>query len=396
VARLFVCDPVCVLEYGHNVPSLKYFAGAFTKSFDQVIPVCCKLLPEPLISANRFVPHFGFYYEQFIHLPNGAKNPDEVESQVSLRHLDPIETQATADAVAMLQDWQIGKNDALFYPSVDFYGVIGLLGALEMMPSNDRPRVFLRFIGVMENATNSWSNPFAELVLRLRDAVRIGIPLSFSAEAPIYADLISEKLDVAVAVAPYPHVGAIVPMEPFGPFVVYCPGSARADKGYFDLWEIFSRTRRLDFDLSIRFVTQIMPDRDAVHHDNYTSQLSALPGVEILPASISEAEMVEQYHRCHAVLLPYDAGTYALRGSAVMMEAAYLGRRIITLPGTGFADQISYYGFGEVVPNVSELPGAILKLSREPRARLQAKATQARHRFVADSTASYMLWIGAH
>jgi hypothetical protein len=77
-----------------------------------------------------------------------------------------------------------------------------------------------------------------------------------------------------------------------------------------------------------------------------------------------------------------------------MMEAAYLGRTILTLDGTGFADQIRYYSLGRVVAAVSDLPGAILSASRESRIKLQAQARQARYRFVADGASAYLHWIG--
>jgi len=76
------------------------------------------------------------------------------------------------------------------------------------------------------------------------------------------------------------------------------------------------------------------------------------------------------------------------------MEAAYFGRTILTLEGTGFADQIRYYRLGQVVTEVNELTEASLALSRQPRAKLQAQALQARHRFVADGASAYTQWLG--
>jgi glycosyltransferase involved in cell wall biosynthesis len=391
--RLFVCDPVCVQEFGHNVAALKYFATSMAPSFAEIVPLCCRYLPEPLVREHGFVPHFGFYYENYIPLPAGPAVEDD--APISLDFVDPTEAAASADAAALLERWAIGADDALFFPGLDFYGIVGLLNALKQHEPDAQPRVFLRFIGVMENATGTYREPLAELILRLREALADGIRLSFGAETPKYADMLAGLLDVPVACLPYPSVGEIMPLNHFGPFTVFCPGSARSDKGYFDLWSIFAETRRHDFDLSVRFVTQILPDRDAVHWEHYTSQLSALPGVELLPATISQAEMLERYRQCHAVLLPYDRGIYALRGSAVMMEAAYFGRSVVTLGGTAFAEQVRYYGLGSVVSDIGEMAGSVLALSRQPRARMETERRQARFRFVADSALAYRQWIGA-
>ena len=64
------------------------------------------------------------------------------------------------------------------------------------------------------------------------------------------------------------------------------------------------------------------------------------------------------------------------------------------MTGTGFADQVSYYGIGDVVPTVADLPAAILAMARQPRATLQGQAAQACHRFNSDAVSAYAYWLG--
>ena len=394
MGRLFVCDPVCVLPFGHNAPALKYFKQKFSSHFSEVTALCSVHLPPKMVKEFEFEPFYNFYYHQFLTL---SHVPEAVDLSLNCNDpgfVDNIEALATADARRLLDGYSITADDTILFPSVDFYGLIGLLNALAGRSAANQPAVYARFLGVMENATSSYRVPLKEFVARILEAQSLGARLSFSAEAPPYADELATLLQQPVSATPYPQVGNLLPMPELGPFVMYCPGSARADKGYFDLWQICRAVRQQDPTLNIRFVTQILPDSIARHWENYTSQLYALPGVELLPAIIDEDVMLEQYRKCHAVLLPYDTETYALRGSAVMMEATYFGRRILTVTGTGFADQVSYYGIGDVVPTVADLPAAILAMARQPRATLQGQAAQACHRFNSDAVSAYAYWLG--
>ncbi len=75
--------------------------------------------------------------------------------------------------------------------------------------------------------------------------------------------------------------------------------------------------------------------------------------------------MVKQFSRSCAVLLPYARDIYALRGSAAMMEAVCWGRPIITLSGTAFAEQVSWYRLGVVVNSPSDMAAEVLRLAQE-------------------------------
>lgn len=388
--RVFVCDPMCVLPFGHNVPAMGYFRDFFRSDMSDVVALCCRELPSKIAEANDFTPFFHFYYEDYF--PRIRNSSNEPASHAGW-FIDDAERLATIDASALLNEFAIGPRDTIFHPHLDFYGCIGLLNALRAWPKERRPRLLLRFIGVMENASHSYRDPLEELVGRLRLAINDGVEMSFSAETPLYADRLAEKLGSIVTVTAYPEMSKPIPMREDGPFTFYCAGSARHDKGFMHLPEIFSAVRRRDPEMTIRFITQILPAADLKHHMTAARSLYALPGVEVQASSISSYEMLRTYERSHAVLLPYDAVTYRYRGSAVLMESVFHGRPAITLEGTAFAGIARHYNLGIVVDNIPAMVDAIFEMASTKRSVLAGRAAQARHRFHLDNSAAFQSWL---
>lgn len=388
--RLFICDPVCVQPFGHNVVALNYFANAFRHIFDEIIPLCSRLLPEKTVKQYGFAPLYDFYYHDYITVP---RRDGEDHAPLSHGYADPLEAQATEDARTLISRYALGRDDTLFFPSLDIYGVIGLLNALAEQPVNRQPRIFLRFIGVMENASHTYRDPESELVRRLIIAAENGARLALSAETPKLADRLAGMLEMPVAVTPYPAIGEAFPYPKSGPMTCFCPGSARFDKGVLNLFELFSSIRARDPDLTIRFVMQSLPDREAAPFQKYLSQLYALPGVDVLPSIISEEDMLAHYRRASVVLLPYDHTVYKWRGSAALMEAACFGRPVVSLDHMAFCDQIRYYALGTVCGSLGEMADTVLSLAKEDRSRVARRALQARHRLTADMDGTYDKWL---
>lgn len=386
--RLFICDPVCAQPFGHNVAALNYFSNAFSDVFEEIVPLCCKHLPEKTVDEYGFVPFYDFYYREYISIATAPKLGAESASGFA----DPLEAQATRDAKRLIQSYGIDNTDTLFFPSLDIYGVVGLLNALAEQPIARQPKIFLRFIGVMENASRTYRDPERELLRRLVIARAAGARIALSAETPKLADRLAALLCAPVAVTPYPTIATAFPFPPAGPMICFCPGSARYDKGFLLLRELFLSIRQRDPDLAIQFVVQNLPDRDAVHHDGYISQLYAMPGVELLSSMISEREMIRHYRNASVILLPYDHIVYELRGSAALMEAACFGRPVISLDRMAFSEQIRYYGLGTVCSSLEEMANAVIGLEQEDREHVAQRALQARHRLTADMDGSYERW----
>ncbi|MGO4171777.1 glycosyltransferase [Bosea sp. TAF32] len=392
--RVLICDPVCAQPFGHNAVQLSLFKRALRNYFTDVIAVCCKHLPAGLVEKHDFIPFYEFYYHDFLKLP-GSSTDSKAKKRPSGQYVDELEAIATADAIRLIEAFGVGEQDTVVFPSVDFYGAIGFLNALAQRQQEQWPRILIRFIAVMEGASKFYRNAEAELIGRIIDARSAGVRMSFSAETPKLAERLSELLNDLVVTTPYPDVHDALPVPQLGPFEVFCPGSARYDKGFSHLLSIFSEVRKRDRMLNVRFSTQSLNPRDAQHNQNYISQLYAIPGVDLLPAIISDETMLEHFKRCSLVLLPYDRTIYELRGSAAMMEAVCFGRPIVTLAGTAFAEQIAWYRLGRVVESVSEVADVILEFSRLPVENIEARARRGRARFLTDVASGYTDWLGA-
>lgn len=388
--RLFVLDPVCAQPFGHNLVALSYFSSFFKKNYDEVFSFCCKSLSDQVASNYGFIRYFKFYYSSYINIDNGE------ECLISKHSFaDDLEFHATEDAKRLLNEFAINNSDTIFFPSLDFYGVIGLLNALKEIGVEKSPQIYLRFIGVMEHASHTYRCPEHELLRRLRLSMQKGFKLYFSAETPKLADYLADKLESVVDVTPYPVMFEPSPVDKYVTFNCLCPGSARLDKGFLLLYDIFKSVRIKDPDLRIRFIVQNLPSKETKQHERYISNLYALPGVTLLPSTITESEMIKYYKLSSIVLLPYDAEIYNLRGSAAMQEAVCFGRPVISFTGTAFSEQISYYRMGKLCSSVDEMADTILSFSNKNREHLYQNMLQSRFRFTSDACQSYIRWFKA-
>lgn len=391
--KLIVCDPACVQPFGHNVVALKYFRDAFSAKFEETHALSCNELPTDICNLYNFKPFFKFYYDGYIQSPNHIPMREQDILRCPINYVDPLEWVATEDAKKLLVEFSTASDDVLLFPHLDFYGVAGAINALLAAPVDRRPRLYLRFIGVMENASSSYRDPTTELIHRIRRAKERGLKVVCSAETPRLADYLAVLLGDAVSVTPYPDFGAPMPLPTGDHFVFFCPGSARLDKGFLRLAEIFAKIRMKTQDLKIRFITQTLPFKEAKNWSSYTSTLYAIPGVEVYEPMISETEMLNLYRRASALLLPYDTEIYERRGSAAMMEGISFGRPVITLEGSAFADQVRYYGCGVVVSSIDEMVRAAIELANVPKDTLKTKVMQSNFRFTNDVKQSYNSWL---
>lgn len=405
--RAFMCDPVCAQPFGHNVVGLKYFSDAVRTHFSEVLLLASHLLPESVRLEYGFVGAFDFYYHRQIDLGQPHRRPGAprmARGQV----LDVERRAAVEDFSNLFNKYGPNRNDAIIFPSVDYYGAIGTFTALENIAPSDAPAVYLRFIGVMENATSTGAPGLPLLLRQIEKLTLAGYAIHLCAETPRYADYLAREIGTPVTVVPYPphgnadrsrsasmvgRDGTDKEEKPSRPFIVTCPGSSRLDKGYLSLGEIFSKTRALDTDLQIRFVTQGLPIHEALNHSRYTNQLYAIPGVHLLPSVLSEQQINDTYERTDLVLLPYDRSIYQYRGSAVFMECLARNVPVVALAGPAFCEQISYYGAGVVVNNIDEMVAEIIKHSEKRPTTTRIQLAQARHRYNIDASHAISSWL---
>ncbi len=390
--RMFICDPVCVLPFGHNAPAMSYFRSFFRPDFERI--ECCVGRPFDAVAAaeHDFRPCFSYLYEEV--MPLEASGYTEPPQAAGAWPSDAASSTAKADYLDVIARDQLGPDDLFFLPSADFHSVHGLIAAIRTIAPRQSPRILLRLIGVMENAGHVVVEPLQHLCAAIESARRDGYSILVAAETPAYASHLAGVMnDVAVAMLPYPLLGDMLPPPSSDRFVVASAGSARFDKGYLDLAPIIRDVRRRCDGIDIQFRIQSLTDRHVIHQQSYTNQLYALPGVELLPAILSASEMRSLYEGCHAVLLPYDHGVYRLRGSAVLMEAIAYGRYAIGRADLGFSSQIQYYQNGAVCDTLEQFASAIIEVARRPAALLRRQLALARDRYRADTAGAYRAWM---
>ena len=364
------------------------FANFVGEYFGSVVCIGSRYLPENIAKVRSIEREFDFYYNDAIPLTSSD------DSQKFLAdHASKIEA-AKKDLLALLRLHKVKSGDVLCYPSVDFYALHALAESAEELKKAGGPTIMLRLIGVMETAASgTYAKPMNVVLTLLSRLLSSGIPVKLAAETPRYADYLAIHLDYSVAVAPNIEMREQLPLPENGQFTVICPGSGRYDKGFLDLLEIFTRVRRQDPGLKIRFQTQSLPDRDLKHHLDYLQRLYAVPGVKILPAQISSEEIEAMYDNADLVLLPYAHDVYEFRGSAVLIEALCSGRHALALDGPAFVDQMRYFGGGTVCTSIADMADKVIECSRQSPQLRYAKARQARERFTRDLADSYRNWM---
>jgi glycosyltransferase involved in cell wall biosynthesis len=381
---------------------LKYFCDAVRPFYETVVPVASRQLLSNVGTSYGFEREFEFYYYDQIKLDAPRREP-KARLSSSAPSSDVMLNLAVQDLTHIFEKYSITEADAIFFPSVDYYGAMALLESFLHTTPERSPSALFRFIGVMESATSVGEPGLPRLKAKIKSILRKGYRIKICAETPRYADSLAESLNSVVSVVPYPANSKVIPPpsdlqeEDMSAerevYRVVCPGSARLDKGYLLLFDIFSAVRKIDPKQSIRFVTQALPIADALTHTHYTNQLYAIPGVKILPSSLSENEMDELYRLADLILLPYDPVTYAYRGSAVFMECISRGIPVVALAGSAFCDQISYYGAGSIVPNSSNFVQEILRYRNMSARTVATRLAQARYRYVIDADLALAHWI---
>ena len=146
--RCFVIDPVCAFEFGHSLNSLKYFSELARERWRIVEPVASyhlPLSPERNDGIERF---FDFYYDKFIKIDRLSINYNDCEYAAPT---DPLK-RALIDFSNFFFYKNVSAADSVVLPNTDIYSLCALMTLLEGMPAAGTPALFLRFIGVMENA----------------------------------------------------------------------------------------------------------------------------------------------------------------------------------------------------------------------------------------------------
>jgi glycosyltransferase involved in cell wall biosynthesis len=402
--RLFVVDHMCVLPYGHNRESVALFRRELAANFTESHALVPLALDAGTANARGFTRCLNFPYNAFSYRRFGAWFDRWIKSdqiriwvQLVLRRIEKVVLTGLMkvlpfDVVLWLteRNWKklfrtydFSGDDLIFFPSADFYGAGACLHWIAKGKTRNPPRIHLRMVNVMENASLSSSSAREVLITRVRTAIAQGIDVSMSGETPAYISYLAEKLGRRVEYFPYPLCGNSVPMPRLKPVVAAAIGSGRGDKGYF-LWaDIAQKTAMLSTE-PVAFEIQAMPRQDHEFNPEYEISLANIPNVRVFPATLTDQDMVEFYQRGYVVVLPYDPKVYEYRGSAIMQEAIAYTRPVVCLAGAAYADSVGRYQNGYVCRNIEEMVAAIAECASIPPAEWDRRLKIARKLYAED------------
>ncbi len=384
--RVFVVDHMCALPYGHNQGSVALFRRRLAQYFTESHALVPVVLPAGVAEKKQFTrclnyPYNAFYFCRFeAALSRWIKNQDwRVRLQLWLRRTEKIVLTTLTSLLRFdlvlwktERNWKqqfkaygIGSDDLIFFPSADFYGATACLNLLLSDKTRTPPRLGLRMICVMEHASLSGRSACDLLLSKVQLAKARGMDIRIFAETPAYAAFLTQQLGREVSYFPAPMGGEPMPMPRSEPAIAASIGSGRGDRGYFLIADIL-RASAIASARPILFEVQSMPQRDHAFRRDYEAILATMPNVRILPAILTDGEILDFYRRCYVAVLPYDPKVYERRGSAVYQEAIAFTRPVVCLAGAAFADLIGRYENGYACANVDEMVDAIHKCAAVP------------------------------
>lgn len=388
--RCFIIDPVCAFRFGHAINSLKYFSDVARKKWNEVFKVASFHLPSSSEGPDDIERFFDFYYDKLLpikRLPifrNGVLVTDDN---------GPLQ-RAEKDLCDFIFLYKVTKNDAIILTNADIYTTLALALLCELYRPEQLPGIYIRFIGVMENAATQ--DRYLLLINRLSQLKSRGYRISISAETPTLSAKLATLMDCQVHTTPYLLPNEMhLPMPEADHFAVLCGGSARIDKGFLRLPSIIKKV--LDIkgqSRRIEFRVQNLPPEDQLRHLPTVAFLYACPYVELMESTLSFDEIVDTYRQTSLSIMPYDSATYKERGSAILMESIMFGRIVAGQGGTAFSEQILKYNCGEVCNTDEQFAEAIIRLSDVPTEFLNVQISNARHRYLRDVDRAYSNWLG--
>lgn len=392
MSRLFVIDPVCAFEYGHSLNALKYFTDMAAPFFSETHMIASHHLPGET-KDDKIDRFFDFHYDFVIKI---KRRPFRRPLIPAVNHHVGKRSAAVVDFLRLIQKYKIDSADTLLFPSIDYYSVIGLIAALVARPAVQRPKLLIRFIGVMETATTEMAAPQAlsAVLAQVKQYRDEGGIITLCAETPKYAARLQDMLNLPVLTVPYfsPVIDAIE-MPQDGPITFLAGGSARIDKGFFRLKSIIDHVHAKIDPARVRFIIQGLPDHMYSEHVRYLRSLQALPNAEVLPGQIPYDKIRQSFADSHVGLMPYDPEIYEWRGSAMLMESMLFQRLVICQNNTGFSDQAQRYQAGKVCSSDAEFADAICFYAQMSPEQLTDYAGLARKYYIRDVDQACRQWI---
>jgi glycosyltransferase involved in cell wall biosynthesis len=267
---------------------------------------------------------------------------------------DAIYCAETRDMLKSLQNVKrsdLGPNSIFILHTLTAFQLEGLAHWYTALDSIDRPKLFLQFQFPLEFGAEESDWPqLLERVRTAASALASAGTVRFSTNSHLMMDRICNQLGQPVALMPVPirwpvlsRANELTAGPVFGFF-----GGLRQEKG-----------SRLLAEAIPTFSARHQDARFIIHAPGTESDpvalraLEHLPRVEIIRQSFrSKDDYFDAFSRAGCILLPYDPAKYAVRTSAILLEAVGLGRLVITTDHSWLAAELrKRKAEGFVMPN---------------------------------------------
>jgi len=384
--RIFLVDHMCVLPFGHNLNALVLFKAAMEPFYDEAICLATQHLPDyaeqsSLVERVLYFPYSGITQKPPLKKLAGGGSSNKAKTRggsslgmrvrfllnaVSERYLgfEYTKRRTLRDWRSIFSRYKITKDDVIFFPSAEHYGVVSLLDYMKEFREGERPGIGIRLIGVTEGTTYSGGLGRATFFDAIRRAQADGMSISLSAETITYAEFTSKILGSHVEYLPYPFALPLQPIKWGAVKNISSPGQGRADKGFLRLYSIIRGIIKLQGESKYTFEVQNMRDTDKYFRARYSDMLRSVDVLDLHPARMAQVEIDEMYSRADIIIMPYDSDTYALRGSAVYQEGMAIGRLFVCSAGLGMSDLVKRYGNGLLADSDREFSEKVVQLAQ--------------------------------
>lgn len=360
-SRLFILDPTCINDYGHNFLSGVEIARVLSSRLLLPVVFCVSRLFRGAGAGGlgeNISLETSFHHYYLREMPVAADvaldgDHDSLLDCSQREYLSRRRAIAIRDLDRLLDAHSISASDIIFYPNIDFVSLSALLCVLRARGISGFPRLAIRFIGVFEYPSELEAASLESLLGALLQFASAGLRLVLSAESVVLARRLQDLYGITVRQTPTLSGACFQPLPAAEVIQLFVPGSGRPDKGFF---RIASICRELSRALSVPFLllAQDMP----VYRYGQMSSADLLPidspEVVLLPSSLSDAYLYSLMKSSHIILLPYDKKVYQLRSSAIMADAACMGRPLVASDCCGFSADIARFSLGSLANSDSD------------------------------------------
>jgi hypothetical protein len=367
-AAILIIDPSLGAASGHHAP-LARGLGEMMDGADLVFAGACGGLVDRLRAGTAFAPAFGYRLDDAFRVSRHANalmgRPLARLLADVTRGLRPKRAVSSRGAVAAPLD--LPSYAALFQPLgaqaalakllqrqrwrhvVSIAADPAILAALQALAPvfahADAPKLHLVFMypeaDYLGPRTEAAHTALVRALLAWPNAPYLYAELAEHAEA------LQARFGAPVAHQILPYRARPGARETAAPFTVAVLGAGRADKAFDALPAIVAATQGRASDIQFR-IQRAAPGQGL---DGAERALECAPNVTLLPAFLDDAVYERELARANVILLAYDAGAYARRGSGVWLDAMLYGAPIVCVADTAIARALQGNGVSGCGPD---------------------------------------------